>query len=177
MNFGDAKYFAVLYPSLLQSCFTMTSISIVAAFTSQFQYDYCISGNVYLHQNIDCVRIYCLHLPLPRLGHFPPQEKFTGVEYGNILNNHKTYRSLNILCILLVKIFQYFLIVFKIKFKLLRVPFMWSFYFFSASFLPIPLQMCFVSGLLSGHCPCHFFYFGCFLPPHPSSPEDYLFFL
>lgn len=112
------------------------------------------------------------HLP-PALGHFSPQPKFTGVEYGNILYNHKTYRSLNMRGTPLVKYFNISSIAFKIKFKLLREPFM--------IFL-------FLLGLLLTHSPADVLCFRFAEPPlpfsvlllwwfpspHPSSPEDHL---
>ena len=82
LNFEDPKFYVILFLRLLESCFTVTLILIVAAFSSQFQIT--VSQEMYnLLQNTNYARIYCFHLPLPPLwATFLSNKKFTGVEYG-----------------------------------------------------------------------------------------------
>lgn len=85
LNFEDPKFYVIFFLRLLESCFTVTLILIVAAFSSQFQIT--VSQEMYnLLQNISYARIYCFHLPLPPLwATLLSNKKFTGVEYGTTL--------------------------------------------------------------------------------------------
>lgn len=146
LNFEDPKFYVILFLRLLESCFTVTLILIVAAFSSQFQIT--VSQEMYnLLQNISYARIYCLHLPLPPLwATFLSNKKFTGMEYRKTLITK------------LLQIFKYTLhspcwniSVFSHCFQN-KVQTSWSaihviFLFPLSSFYPVPCKMSFFSGL------------------------------